>query len=99
MNPFENLLKTLTGHGPGTDEAGRRRLREKVESSLVPLIRCVLQRGVGSPGLVQWVQRTLPALGEAERTAPAMARRLCASLERQAAGADRASPARETVVI
>jgi hypothetical protein len=99
MNPFENLIKTLANRGPTTDESSRQQLREKVESSLVPLIRCVLQRGIGSPGLVQWVKRTLPVLGEAERTAPAMARRLCASLERQAAGTGRTSPARETVLM
>jgi hypothetical protein len=91
MNPFENLLKTLADRGPETSEADRRRVREKVESSLVPLVRCAIERGVGAPGLVHWVRRTLPGLGEAERTAPAIARRLCATLERQAVTARRAA--------
>ena len=99
MNPFENLVKMLADRGPATDEADRRRLREKVESSLVPLIRCVLQSGIGSPGLVQWVRRTLPALDEAERTAPAIARRLCASLESQAVRERRPATDRETVLV
>jgi hypothetical protein len=97
MSPFENLIQTLAGRGPG-DERTKQQLRERVESSLVPLIRNVLQRGVGAPVLVQWVHKTLPDLGETERTAPAMARRLCASLVRQAT-LPRTDPARETVVM
>jgi hypothetical protein len=54
-----------------------------VEASLVPLIRCAMHRGVGLPGLVQWVRTTLPGLSERERTAPGLARQLCANLLRQ----------------
>ena len=95
MSPFENLIKTLADR-PSTNDSDRQQLRDKVESSLVPLIRTVLTRGVGAPVLVQWVKKTLPNLGETERTAPAMARRLCASLVRQISYT-RPAAARETV--
>jgi hypothetical protein len=60
-------------------------VRAAVEERLTPLIRCVLRTGAGVPELVQWVRRTLPQLpsGNAESTAPRMARLLCAELFRQ----------------
>jgi hypothetical protein len=93
MYGFETLLKNLTNRG---QVVTGERLRAQAEASLVPLIRCVLERGVGVPALVRWVQRTLPTLEDRERTAPALARHLCNSLVRQIEPA-RASSA-ETVV-
>jgi hypothetical protein len=60
-------------------------VRAAVEERLTPLIRCVLRTGAGVPELVQWVRRTLPQLpsGNADLTAPRMARLLCAELFRQ----------------
>jgi hypothetical protein len=83
MVPFEDKLRTLAERKRVADGPTCRRLQEEVEASLVPLIRCAMHRGVGVPGLVQWVRTTLPGLGERERTAAALARRLCANLLRQ----------------
>lgn len=83
MVPFEDKLRTLAERKRAADGPRCQRLQEEVEASLVPLIRCAMRRGVGVPGLVQWVRTTLPGLGERERTAPALARRLCANLLRQ----------------
>jgi hypothetical protein len=83
MVPFENKLRTLAERKRAADGLASQRLEEEVEASLVPLIRCAMHRGVGLPGLVQWVRTTLPGLSECERTAQALARRLCAKLLRR----------------
>jgi hypothetical protein len=83
MVPFESKLRTLAEWKRAADWPASQRLQEEVEASLVPLIRCAMHRGVGLPGLVQWVRTTLPGLSERERSAPALARRLCANLLRQ----------------
>jgi hypothetical protein len=84
--------------------------REKLEASLVPLIRRVIRSGRGVTTLVQWVQRHLPGPGadpgghsDPAWAAPSMARLLCDKLLEQfrtqpaLAGAS-GMPARETVV-
>ncbi len=76
-------MRTLAERKRAADGPASQRLQEEVEASLVPLIRYAMHRGVGLPGLVQWVRTTLPGLDERERTAPALARRLCANLLRQ----------------
>ena len=84
MHGFETLLRRLAGQEP-TAGASPEGLRRQVESSLTPLIRCALERGVGAPALVRWVKQTVPVLGAGERTPAALARRLCTSLVRQCA--------------
>jgi hypothetical protein len=83
MQGFEALLRRLAGRGPEGDGAAPEGLRREVETSLTPLIRCALERGVGAPALVSWVRRTLPTMQSGERTASALARQLCSSLVRQ----------------
>jgi hypothetical protein len=83
MVPLENKLRSLAERKRAADWPATQRLQEEVEASLVPLIRCAMHRGVGIPGLVQWVRTTLPGLSERERTAPALARRLCTNLLQQ----------------
>jgi hypothetical protein len=80
MVPFEDKMRTLAERKHAADWPACQRLQEEVETSLVPLIRCAMHRGVGLPRLVQWVRTTLPGLGERERTPAALARRLCANL-------------------
>jgi hypothetical protein len=82
MQGFETLLRRLAGRGP-EESASPDGLRREVETSLTPLIRCALERGVGAPALVSWVRRTLPTMQSGERTASALARQLCSSLVRQ----------------
>jgi hypothetical protein len=64
-------------------------VREKLEASLIPMVRRALRSGAGLPQLVQWVQTTLPQLQsdqdrtrpvDPDRAAPPLARLLCAKL-------------------
>jgi len=61
-----------------------------LEADLETMVRCALRNGTGSPGLVRWVNRTLPSvtgtrLGDREsgRAAPVLARLLCRGLVSQ----------------
>ena len=65
------------------------RIRERLEASLIPLVRRVLRTGAGMPQLVQWVQQTLPRVQggdnwtrpvDPERAAAPLARLLCTKL-------------------
>jgi hypothetical protein len=104
MNPFEDNLWTLADRMREGDATARHRLREQLEASLVPMIRCALRTGRGVPAVVQWVRRNLSRLAAAhepgqqspdpERTAPALARLLCATLLEK----HRPRPAFDTVV-
>ncbi len=73
-------------------DAPPHQVREKLEASLVPIVRRVLRTGAGLPQLVQWVRRTLPQLEDGQdrtgsldpdRAAPPLARLLCATLLRR----------------
>lgn len=64
-------------------------MREKLEASLIPLVRRALRHGAGVPQLVQWVQRTLPQVQtgwdragpmDPDSAAPPLARLLCTTL-------------------
>jgi hypothetical protein len=93
MTPPNDLFGNLAARVESGDAAAQPRLRAELESSLVPMIRCVLRRGTGLPQLVSWVQKNLsrarPAVhGEdtpmdPDRAAPLMARLLSATLMRQ----------------
>jgi hypothetical protein len=65
------------------------RIRERLEASLIPLVRRVLRTGAGMPQLVQWVLQTLPRVQgcedrtwpmDLERAAGPLARLLCTKL-------------------
>lgn len=83
-----------------TCPGNQQRLREKMEATLVPMIRCALRTGTGQPPLVNWVQHQLPLLGSDEdrgdpsRLATPLARVLC---DRLLARLD-PRPGRDTVV-
>ena len=86
-------------------DASPHQVRERLEASLVPVVRRVLRTGTGQPQLVQWVRTTLPQVQsgldrtrpvDPERAAPPLARLLCATLLRRPAG--RPAPVAETVV-
>lgn len=73
-------------------DAPPHRVREKLEASLVPIVRRVLRTGAGQPQLVQWVRKTLPQVEagqdhtrplDPEQAAPPLARLLCATLLRR----------------
>jgi hypothetical protein len=93
MTPTNNVFGKLAARVQAGDESARPRLRAELESSLVPLIRCVLRQGTGLPQLVRWVNRNLPQARPAgrasagpldpDRAAPDMARLLCSTLMRQ----------------
>jgi len=46
-------------------------LREKLEATLAPMIRCALKTGLGQPTLVRWVRDQLPLMSPAQQGAPA----------------------------
>ncbi len=74
------------------------RLREVLEASLLPMIRCALRSGLGHPHVVDWVRHqkaSNPHLSpDPIRAAPPIARALC---ERILERLD-PLPSRETVV-
>jgi hypothetical protein len=79
MNPNDDPLHSLALRlGVGNPD-NPRNLRETLEASLVPMIRCAMRSGAGLPPLVQWVRRHQPAVADL-RAAPAMARQLCSRL-------------------
>jgi hypothetical protein len=73
-------LESSSGGGPNS-------LRQTLEATLVPMIRCALRNGTGQLNLVRWVQNQLPLLDptagpnpDPARYAGAMARVLCERL-------------------
>jgi hypothetical protein len=62
MDFSDDALRLLAQRLVGTNPASR---RDRLEEALVPMIRCVLRTGRGSPPLVQWVKRHLPAVAGA----------------------------------
>lgn len=75
-------------------------MREKMEATLVPMIRCALRAGVGQPPLVRWVREQQERFtSTADRADPT---RLALPLARELCGRllDRLDPlpGRETVV-
>jgi hypothetical protein len=79
MNPKDDL-RSLAARLGAANPDNPQKLRESIEASLVPMIRCALRSGAGLPPLVQWVRRHQPALPDPLRAAPAMARQLCARI-------------------
>lgn len=66
---------------PGTP----RQLRERLEATLVPMIRSAIGKGLGQPSLVHWVREQLPppspgAPEDVAGLAGPLARRLCERL-------------------
>jgi hypothetical protein len=80
MNPNDDALRALASRLGVGKPGNPHSLRETLEASLVPMIRCALRSGAGLPPLVQWVRRHQPVVTDPVRTAPAMARQLCARL-------------------
>lgn len=65
------------------------RSRAELEAKVTPLLRVIVQTGVGRPSLVQWVQDHLPLVApvarlgdkvDAQWAAPRLARLLCSQL-------------------
>ncbi len=86
MNFSEDALRILAERLGWSWAEGPERLRDRLEASLVPIIRCAIRTGTGLGPLVQWVRRQLPAeAGGADptRAAPEMARRLSSAILRQ----------------
>lgn len=95
MNFSDDALRILAERLGWSWGEGPERLRDRLESSLVPLIRCAIRTGTGLRPLVQWVRGQLPppaGEGDATRAAPEMARRLSSAilhqLQRRRAGAE-----------
>jgi hypothetical protein len=94
MNFSDDSLRILAERLGWSWAEGPERLRDRLESSLVPLIRCAIRTGTGLRPLVQWVRGQLPpaGAGDATRAAPEMARRLSSAilhqLQRRRAGAE-----------
>ena len=89
--PEETLAKLAAGLRAG-DVVARQRLRDELEVSLVPLVRCALRSGSGLPGVVHWVRRDPHVWAEVQRSrgaarpeenAPRIARLLCDKLLRR----------------
>lgn len=64
--------------------SGPQHLREKLQATLEPMIRCALRSGLGQPPLVRWVQHRLPNFhkdsgdrSDLSRLAGPLARELC----------------------
>jgi hypothetical protein len=81
-------LRNLAARMHCGDTNNPQRVRETLEASLVPLIRCAIRSGTGVPALVTWVRRHLPepsgSSADAARAAPSLARLLCSTLLGQA---------------
>lgn len=106
MDFTDEALRTLARRMYGDDGADQP-CREILEKTLVPMIRCAMRSGRGSPALVQWVKRNLPALAPAspsgwdvdlEWAAPRMARLLCSRLLQQVQAEPALAGAHDTVV-
>jgi len=70
MNAERSLVewvKRFQGNGPSDPQ----HLREKLEATLVPMIRCALKTGLGQPTLVRWVRDQLPLMNPDQQTDPA----------------------------
>lgn len=88
MNPSDNALQQFAERMRCAG-APAHHIRERLEASLVPLVRRALRSGAGIPQLVQWVQKTLPQVqagedrtrpADPDRAAPPLARLLCSTL-------------------
>jgi hypothetical protein len=83
-----------------TSCSGTVHLREKLQATLEPMIRCAIRTGQGQPPLVQWVQHQLPQSprdhdrADLSRLATPLAQDLC---DRLLARLD-PLPGRDTVV-
>ena len=84
MVPIGETLTALAQGIPCADAQALAQRRAALEADLETLVRCALRNGTGSPGLVRWVNRTLPNVTgtrpgdrERERAAPVLARLLC----------------------
>jgi hypothetical protein len=78
--PLVEWARRMQTTCPGNQQV----LRQKLEATLVPMIRCALRTGSGQPPLVHWVQHQLPLLGgndeergDPSRLAGPLARVLC----------------------
>ena len=97
QKPSDEALRALAHRLGRSYPDNPQRFQEALEASLLPLIRCALRNGTGLPAVVRWVERNRP--DNPAEAAPAMARRLCATLVQQCQA--RTGPphaARETVV-
>jgi hypothetical protein len=90
MHTSNDALHMLASSLGGDLSQCPQRFREKLEASLVPLIRCALRTGLGAPPLVRWVYNHLPTArsgdvlrNDPDATAPIMARQLSAALMRR----------------
>jgi hypothetical protein len=106
MNFTDDALRMLARRIYGEDGVDNTS-RERLEATLVPMIRCIMRTGRGAPALVQWVRRNLPAItpasmssqeGDAECVAPHMARLLCSRLLQEVQVESVPAGACETVV-
>jgi hypothetical protein len=81
--------------------------RAELEARLAPLLSLVLQTGLASPSLLQWVRFTLPAVApslnlrrrvDLEWAAVHLARRLCWQLHQDICGQRKSTANRQTFV-
>lgn len=86
MHPYESY-QSLIERLRSSENLDSPRLRNDVESSLRPMIRCALRSGVGHPNLVEWVRSSLPGCDSPELRAavpegfvPHLAHNLCTHL-------------------
>src|SRR5262245_27442023 len=96
MNAERPLVEWARRFQTTCQESSQQRLREKLEATLLPMIRCALKTGLGRPPLVRWVYKHRELVSPDEQDDPArpLARDLCDHL--MAGLAPR--PDRETVL-
>jgi hypothetical protein len=84
MNPAEDSLMDLARHMRNGLAGAPERWQEKLEASLLPMVRCALRKGIGHPTLVTWVRRQAEgnpdAAADPARAAVPMAQALCQRL-------------------
>src|SRR5262245_6103883 len=74
--PLVEWAKQVQTTCPGSPQ----RLREKLEATLTPMIRCALRTGLGQPPLVDWIHQQLPLYGSGKEAGDSS--RLAAPLAR-----------------
>jgi hypothetical protein len=99
MNVERPLLEWARRFQTTCRECSWQNLREKMEATLLPMVRCALKTGLGQPPLVRWVTYHKALLTADQQNDPAhLARSLARELSEHLMARLAPLPQRETVL-